>query len=223
MTRPVRKNPTRWHHPDLRRALLAAALTAIEKKGVDAVNIRQLAARTGVSTATPYHHFASRQALLVALAADGFQLLQTTMHDEAERHEDPIERLAGLGRGYVRFALQHPGYFRVMYLPEVKRSEDPALVLQGGLAMTMLEDTVIACQQAGLAPAGNPRPLVLLAWSAVHGMATLWSAGSLEPGLSREEAEQTVANTVAALIRAARKQKMPSGGKKVPTKFSPTS
>jgi AcrR family transcriptional regulator len=75
MAQVVRKKPDHWHHRDLRRALMNAALAAIEKGGVEAVNTRSLAKRAGVSTAAPYHHFENRHGLLVALAFEGFEEL----------------------------------------------------------------------------------------------------------------------------------------------------
>jgi AcrR family transcriptional regulator len=210
MPKVVKKDPARWHHQDLRRALLSEALGMIEKEGVHAVTIRQLAVRTGVSTAAPYHHFPTREALLVALAIEGFSLLAQTMRDEAAGEQEPMGRLAALGRGYVRFALDHPGYFRVMFLGEVKRAETEPLAREGARAFSMLEEAVVACQQARVAPQGNPGPLVLLAWSAVHGMASLWvdSAGKLDLPISRADAIRVVADTVAALFREARKAKV---------------
>jgi AcrR family transcriptional regulator len=207
MPKPVKKDPARWHHEDLRRALLAEALATIEKEGVHAVNIRQLAVRTGVSPAAPYHHFPTREALLVALASEGFHLLGQAMREDAAGEKEPLGRLAALGRGYVRFALEHPGYFRVMFLGEVKRAETETLAREGAQAFALLEEAVVACQQARVAPQGNPGPLVLLAWSAVHGMASLWvdSSGKLDLPISRADAIRVVADTVAALFREARK------------------
>src|SRR5258708_321301 len=95
-----------YHHGDLPAALLKAAGKALEQKGIASLSLRDAARRAGVSHNAPYRHFPHREALLAALAAEGFALL--------------AERLRGrqgpeLGVAYVQFALQHPQRFRLMF------------------------------------------------------------------------------------------------------------
>lgn len=171
------KRKAEYHHGNLRRALIDTAVSAIAKHGIDALNLRQLAARAGVTPGAPYHHFASREELLRTIADEGFERLEAELiaARDAAGAEASV-RLEALGRAYVNFAVSCPGYFRVMFHGDAKSSGPTASGLR---AFYLLRYAVLACQQAGTAPAGDPRVLVLAAWSAVHGFATLWVDGAL--------------------------------------------
>jgi AcrR family transcriptional regulator len=195
-----------YHHGSLRQALIAAAVKAIAKQGVDALNLRALATRAGVSPGAPYHHFANRDELLRGIAEEGFEKFEASLIAERDAAPgDASARLEALGRAYVSFAIARPGYFRVMFHGAAQTSGPT----QPGLrAFSLLRDAVIDCQQAGAAPAGDPAPLVLTAWSAVHGLATLWADGALpfeglEPERMAPEVGRMVARMFAALAREA--------------------
>jgi len=209
----IAKKSGAYHHGDLRRALLDAALHVIDKDGLGALSLLAIARKAGVSSGAPYHHFESREQLLAALAVDGFARLASEMKrgaDEAVEHaaqrgDTPAEaRLRGIGHGYVRFALAHPGHFRVMFRPELKRqlkADEAAAVFE---PFAMLQHAVARCQEEGSIPKGDPRPLVLVAWSSVHGASALWIDGPLnEEGLvdGAKELETTVADTLMRLLR----------------------
>ena len=95
-----------YHHGDLRPALLRAAAKILEKEGTGAISLRELARRTGVSHTAPYRHFADREALLAALAEEGFALLGGDLEGKAWREQ---------AVAYVRFALANPERFRLMF------------------------------------------------------------------------------------------------------------
>jgi AcrR family transcriptional regulator len=167
----------RYHHGSLRQALIDVAVRVVAKHGIDALNLRQLAAHAGVTTGAPYHHFANRKALLSAIAEQGFLRFEADLTAERKTaHPDPGARLEALGRAYVRFAIVCPGYFRVMFHGD---SSSSGATQAGMRAFQLLHDTIVDCQRGGLAPAGDPAPLVLTAWSAVHGLATLWVDAAL--------------------------------------------
>src|SRR5271163_1054710 len=110
------KRKADYHHGNLRRALVDAAVGAIAKRGIDALNLRQLAARAGVTPGAPYHHFASREELLAAIAEEGFGRLEAELiaaRDAAGL--DASARLEAFGHAYIKFAVSCPGYFRVMF------------------------------------------------------------------------------------------------------------
>jgi AcrR family transcriptional regulator len=171
------KTRKRYHHGNLRQALIDIAVRVVAKHGIDALNLRQLAALAGVTAGAPYYHFANRKALLSAIAEQGFLRFEADL--KAERQAagpDPSARLEALGRAYVQSAITRPGYFRVMF----HRESSSSGATQAGLrAFQLLRDTIVDCQRSGLAPAGDPDPLVLTAWSAVHGLATLWVDAAL--------------------------------------------
>ncbi|MDP3278130.1 MAG: TetR/AcrR family transcriptional regulator [Deltaproteobacteria bacterium] len=177
----VKAKPS-YHHGDLRRALLDAALVLVQEGGLGALSLREAARRAGVSVAAPYHHFADRDALIEALLLEGFALLAS----EGERALDgaglqPRERLEALGKSYVRFARTHPAYFRLMFssIEHCPPSAVEHVKARGGEAFVQLQQAIVALQQSGGAPEGDPSGLVLVAWSLVHGMAALTVDGPL--------------------------------------------
>src|SRR5260221_11351514 len=115
MPRVAKKTGT-YHHGDLRRALLDAAVRVVEKEGVAALSLLALARKAGVSSGAPYHHFESREQLLIAIADEGFERLVAEMkRGAAEANADAASQLRGLGLGYIRFALAHRGHSRATF------------------------------------------------------------------------------------------------------------
>ncbi|WP_328849373.1 TetR/AcrR family transcriptional regulator [Micromonospora zamorensis] len=158
-----------YHHGDLRRALLAAALEAIAEVGPAALSLRDLARRAGVSHAAPAHHFGDKAGLLTALAAQGFDLLAQKLIDA----DDVLEA----GVAYVDFAVTHRAYFEVMFRPELYRADDAELIAARERSGAALRSRVATLPTGG-AP-GDPDRDALAAWSIAHGFATLWLAGAL--------------------------------------------
>src|SRR5690349_24363902 len=97
-----------YHHGDLRAVILAKAADLVAHRGADGISLRELAREAGVSHAAPAHHFTDRRGLFTALAAQGFELLAADLADARPRFLD-----AALA--YVRFAIAHPGHYRVMF------------------------------------------------------------------------------------------------------------
>jgi AcrR family transcriptional regulator len=178
-THRLRKPLSRYHHGELRAALLTTALRIVAEKGVDALTLRDLARRLGVSHAAPAHHFPDRAALLAALAGEGFLRLAETLGSATP---DPgrgrAARLVAAGRAYVGFALDHPGSFRVMFGPHV-----PALPRAPAAVARAAEDGYAVLQRAleDLIGPRDPRvaPLTFAAWSLLHGACTLFIDGLL--------------------------------------------
>ena len=197
------RNGKSYHHGDLRRALIDGAVETIARRGIGALNLRQLAARVRVTSGAPYHHFANREDLLAAIADDGFRRLEAELVAAGERAADAGARLEALGETYVQFAIDHPGHFRVMFHGDAMASGPTEAGLR---SFELLRQAVIACQEANAAPAGDPAPLVLTAWSAVHGLATLWVDGALpfeglDPNAMAPEIGRMIARSFAALAR----------------------
>jgi AcrR family transcriptional regulator len=203
MARIAKRSGT-YHHGDLRRVLLETAVRVIESEGVTALNLQALARRAGVSSGAPYYHFENREQLLVAIADQGFELFIAELKRAAdEAGDDAVGRLRGLGLGYVRFAVSHPGHFRVMFRPDIQSELANASAAPGGEGFAMLRDAVARCQKEGLAPSGNPMPLTLVAWSCVHGASALWVDGNLgNKGLVRDEEDlaAVISTTISQLI-----------------------
>jgi AcrR family transcriptional regulator len=203
-----------YHHGDLRRTLLDVSIAVIDKHGVDALNLRELAIRAGVSSGAPYHHFTNREALLACIAEEGFSGLETAMIRERDASpDDATSRLAALGRAYVSFATAHRGHFRVMFRGDLT----PELVQEKPRAFHLLWDAIEDCQRSGAAPAGDVQPLVLAAWSAVHGLATLWIDGALpRKGLNPERLAPAVVTLLSDMFAALAREQVSAASLRKP-------
>ncbi len=174
-----------YHHGHLRRALLDAALQLITEQGLAGLTLRAVARRAGVSEAAPYHHFASKAALVEALVVETLQQLAQALREAATQPVEgtPLDRLVATGVAYVRFALDHRASFQILYRPELRQLSRSApdadglarspIDRAGMAAYQVLLDAIVACQQAGVVVPGDPLPLALTAWATVHGLAQL--------------------------------------------------
>jgi AcrR family transcriptional regulator len=183
MVGPTMRRPKRYHHGDLPRALLDAALHIVETQGTEALTLRAAARLAGVSQAAPYRHFASKEAILAAVAEDGFRSLMAAMQASVDAStEGPLGRLRAVGLGYVTFATSHPSHFRVMFGRErVDRSAFPALAQVAGDTLGLVVNVISDCQRAGLVRSEEPAAdLALTAWSCVHGLSALLVNGVLD-------------------------------------------
>jgi AcrR family transcriptional regulator len=162
----------RYHHGDLRRAILDAAVATIAESGPTAVSLRALARRAGVSHAAPAHHFGDKAGLLTALAAEGYEQLADSLTEAQERTGEFLE----VGVTYVRFAIENRAHFEVMYRPDLYHPNDPAVRDARARAGRALYAGVATVQTR---PTDDTRAAGVAAWSLVHGFASLWLHGSL--------------------------------------------
>jgi AcrR family transcriptional regulator len=173
-----------YHHGHLRRALLDAALQVLTEEGLAGLTLRAVARRAGVSEAAPYHHFASKAALVEALVVETLQQLAQALQEAAQaKAGTPLDRLVAVGVAYVRFALEHRAGFHILYRPELRQLSHPMpdkddmvrspIDRAGMAAYQVLLDAIVACQLAGIVVPGDPLPLALTAWATVHGLAQL--------------------------------------------------
>lgn len=152
---------TDYHHGDLHGALLDAARETLEQKGANALSLRELARRTGVSHAAPYRHFANREELLVALAAEGFNELARRMRAEGGKEQ----ALLAMGQAYVDFAVTNPSLYKLMFGPELDRKKPELLAEAAGGAFELL--------QGRTATGSNDRSGTIAAWALVHGLSQI--------------------------------------------------
>ena len=164
----------RYHHGDLRQALIDAAAAEIAEHGPSAISLRAIARRAGVSHAAPAHHFGDRAGLLSAVAAEGFRRMNEHMLDAASGSDEP---LMAIGRAYVDFARTNPGEFAVMFRPELL-GPDPELDANGAAARQRLAEAIAATPGA-VGDGEDPAVTAARLWSLVHGLATLIITGSL--------------------------------------------
>lgn len=177
---------TAYHHGNLRRALVDAALAAIGEAGPTGWSLRDLARRAGVSHAAPVHHFGDKKGLVTAVATEGYELFADSLEAAGE---DFLEA----GVAYVRFAVTHRAHFAVMFRPELHHADDPAL--------TAARDRAAAARDraaAAIRGSGHDRALTIAAWSTAHGFAELWLSGALP-----EERDGDAETTARAVLQAA--------------------
>lgn len=167
---------TTYHHGDLRQSLIDAAIALINEEGISDLSLRQVARRVGVSHNAPYRHFEDKEALLAAVAEQGFSSLQVAMETNIEGIplNNYQERLTAIGIAYVKFALTHPTYYRLMFGEyRCNREKYPSLVETSQGSFMVLVDTITAGQKAGDFRVGDPVNMARVAWSLVHGQAML--------------------------------------------------
>ena len=171
----MNKQKRAYHHGNLPNTLVTAGLALVEAAGVEALSLRKVAARVRVSAAAVYRHFADKDALLAAIAAEGFAMLngQFDAVSSAPEAHDPLLRLRALGSAYVNLALAHPGLFRLMFASRQPAGvRDARLDEQARRAYRTLEATVAACF-VGTANRATVAATTVAAWSMVHGYAML--------------------------------------------------
>lgn len=165
----------KYHHGDLRAALLDAALAVISEIGPQGLSIREVARRAGVSHAAPYRHFADRDELILAVVEQGFNLMQQTMQSEkAAAPDDPLNQFAASGLAYVNFALQHPAYYRVMFSGDLLSSTgNLSLQHTSREALQEMVANIAECQRLGVVRSGDPVMQALAILSTIHGFVSL--------------------------------------------------
>jgi AcrR family transcriptional regulator len=176
--RPLRKRPGRYHHGDLRRALLQEAVQVIRAQGVGMLTLRSVGERLGVSRTALYRHFADKSALLAAVAREGFRTLRLEL--VAGWAAGGWEGLEAMGLAYIRFAVANPSHYRVMFGGFVKGHPDPELVEEATAAFQALVDAIVALQQARSMRDDDPLQLARFIWALVHGVAMLAIDGQIE-------------------------------------------
>jgi AcrR family transcriptional regulator len=192
----------RYHHGDLRRALVDAALELVKEQGPSGITLREAARRAGVTHAAPYRHFADKEALLAAVAEEGFLRLKETV-EAAMVVVEPRMRVEAIGVAYVRFARENPSQFRVMFGSQVgDKRRYPNLVHADQSVFDLLTQGIAAAQATGDLAPGDPARLGMVAWSMLHGVAALAVDGQMERAGVRDEHVDDFARRVARTASA---------------------
>ena len=154
-----------YHHGDLKSVILEQAAQLVAERGADGVSLRELARAAGVSHAAPAHHFVDRRGLFTALAAQGWRLLAAALAQARPEFGD-----AALA--YVRFAVDHPRHYEVVFDRSLVNPEDAELIAAQDAAGAELATGVGTLDDARATE--DPQAAALAAWSLVHGFAMLW-------------------------------------------------
>jgi AcrR family transcriptional regulator len=176
-----------YHHGDLRRALVGAAIETIGVVGPSAMSMRSVARRAGVTHAAATYHFGDKAGLLTAVAAEGYRLLGDELDAARRTHTSFLE----VGVAYVRFALGHRPHFETMYRPELYRPDSGEVRLARARTARILYGTEHADT--------NQLAAGVAAWAIVHGLATLWLGGNIPSRLGDDP--EAITRLVAAHLR----------------------
>lgn len=180
-----------YHHGALRPALIQAAVEVLAERGPDGFSLRETARRAGVSPAAPAHHFGDARGLLTAIATEAFRDFGDALA-AADHGDDRVARIRAQGLAYVRYALDHPARFHLMWRKALLNVDDAAYAEAGHRAFLILDRAVRGEELALSTP---PRDLALApsiaAWSIVHGFAMLALDGAFgaEPGAADRAAD----------------------------------
>ena len=170
---PERSSPSKPHEPAIgpRAKLLQAALRMVTEEGIEAISMREVARRAGVSSGAPFRHFPDRNALLAAIADEGYRLIDAHKAQlMLELEGDVVGQLKAVGVASSIFAASHPAHYRVMKLPGLQTAYPP---LQSWVDARRenVKAIIMAGQKSGLIRDWDPEALVLLCLSVVDGLA----------------------------------------------------
>lgn len=179
-----------YHHGDLRAACLRAARELLEEDGSAGLSLRAVARRAGVSATAPYRHYADREALVSAVAAEGYRELAEHL---AEAHPAPStpDELAAVAVAYVQFALDHPALFRAMFAEPCDPASEERVA-----ATNAIHEYVRTIVRATF-PGVDAEALSTTVWALVHGLAFLHLDGKLD-----SSTPEAVTAQVTAAVRA---------------------
>jgi len=194
---PGRPRARRGEGAALRDEILTAARDLLAETGSEeAVSVRAVADRVGVSTPAIYLHFADKDALLAEVCNQVFAALDAAMEAAAASAEDPMDSLRQRGLAYVQFAVANPEHYRLVMMrrPIDVESIGPSDAMLAEGAFAHLLAAIRRCQEAGLIRADEePFGLGLVLWAAAHGIASLLIA---KPGLPWEHAGDVITRTI---------------------------
>lgn len=183
-----------------RDALVAGATALLDQGGVDAVTLREVGRRAGISHNAPYRHFADKEALLAAVAARELDEYAALLRGSSGGNAPPS--LEAAIRAYVGRALDYPARFRLVYGPWSTESAD--LERSAAAAGTLLVDTVVAEQRRGSLPGGPPGRVADLIRSTAHGAIDLALAGHLSKHDELPTTPQELVADFLAILRRSR-------------------
>jgi AcrR family transcriptional regulator len=182
----------RYHHGDLRAALLSAAMQLLAEGDEATLSLRAVARRAGVSPNAPYRHYPDKDALLSAMATQGYHDLRDALLEaDAAAAED---KFVAMAQAYVSFGVRNPGLFRLMFGHPCSRSS-------AGVSAAAAETTAVLAERvAGVVPEAGRASFLVGAWSLVHGLAGLVLDGKLVAD-GQDALDELVRATVVTTLR----------------------
>lgn len=179
---PLARSSERDDDRPLGDRLVDAALDILTEGGLEAITLRAIARRAGVSHGAPLRHFKSLADLLAEVSAHGFRMLHDRLASAADSlpaGAGAMARLRAAGASYVEAAVEHPALFGLMFRPDTIDVANPRYRTDAAAAFDRLLSLVLAAQDSGWHADRDSRLLAGAVWAQVHGIATLWSSGAL--------------------------------------------
>lgn len=166
---------------DTAARLLECARDLYLAEGPSGFSMRRIAGAAGVSATAIYRHYRDKEALMFAVAAEGFRLFKEAL-SEGQRADDPMGRLFATNAGYLRFAVEHTDYYRVIFMSDPRVYQRFLSEARPRMAPTfeLLVDRVRECQAHGYLREGDPSELALHIWAHCHGLVSLWICGLMQ-------------------------------------------
>jgi AcrR family transcriptional regulator len=163
----------KYHHGDLRNVLIAIATELLAEEGTQGLSLRKIAQKAGVSHNAPYMHFGDKEAVLAAIAAEGFRLLAIAVESAiATAAKGTREQLIAVSTAYVNFAIDRPHHLQVMFYP-YDPAKYPEAISASQASLNRLLELVRTGQENRTLIAGNPQEMTKTIWAMVHGIATI--------------------------------------------------
>jgi AcrR family transcriptional regulator len=187
----------RYHHGDLRAALVDVAVELIEERGVRSFSLAEASRRLDVAVSAPYAHFADREQLLAAVAMRAYELFTAELAPDLSRVETPAERLAAMARAYVRFAGTQRPLFEVLFEAGLDKERHPEL----RAAEKPIDDAFLESVGALSEGEAESKSLATAVEAAAHGHAMLLLDGGFGRGAGAVElAAEAAARATLALV-----------------------
>jgi AcrR family transcriptional regulator len=189
-----------YHHGNLREALLTRAQEVLRERGAAALTLRELARDVGVSHGAPRRHFPDRQALLDALALEGFAQLGATLRIAREQAPGEFaDQLRATGLAYIAFATHDADLLELMFAS--KHGEHADEIEQAALgALSVILELIVRGQAESMLPDGDPERISRLQLATIHGIASLINGGMF----SEDELDGLVEDAVSQFLAASR-------------------
>jgi AcrR family transcriptional regulator len=171
----------RYHHGDLKNALIRAGVEILSSEGVEGLSLRKVAQRAGVSHNAPYSHFPDKQSLIAAISTEGFKQLYEGLDAAISSYpDDPKRQLQEGAWAYVQFAMDNADTFKIMFSGVLeKEKEYPAFVEISHKTFERVVDVVHACQEAGLLRSTSAEIMAVAVWGQIHGIISLRLEGQI--------------------------------------------
>ncbi len=195
-----------YHHGDLKNALIQAGIEILAEEGIGGLSLRKAARKAGVSHAAPYAHFADKQTLIAAIAADGHRQINERLQAVLAAHpNDPLRQFTGAVWAYAQFGLQSAAHYKITFSGAIQDEHGfPEFIETSQRNMQILKDIIERCRAAGILDSGSldTELQALSLWGLIHGLISLMIQGQLPSSLvQRIPPEDLVIATLRQVVR----------------------